>query len=171
MKTAIFFPSFVIVMILLISSTVAQVSSTANVSANIVHPISIAKDVDMSFGNVAVNTSSGTVILNPAGSRSATNGVTLPADAGNVSAASFTVSGEVGYTYSITLPGNSITLSRLSGSETMTVDGWTSSPSNSGVLTDGSETLNIGATLYVTGSQVPGVYSSNSPLLITVNYN
>ena len=97
----------------------AQASATATATATIITPITITKTTDMNFGNVAVqSTTGGTVVMTPAGVRSATAGVTLPATSGTVSAASFTVNGQSGYTYAITLP-TSVTLT--SASNTMTV--------------------------------------------------
>src|ERR1700760_237351 len=70
------------------TSSFAQASATASASANIVTPITIAKTVDMNFGNVAVSaTTAGTTVLVPAGTRTATGGVTLPAITGTVAAA------------------------------------------------------------------------------------
>jgi hypothetical protein len=46
---------------------------------------------------------SGTVVLSASGSRS-TGGIMLPSINGTVSAAQFTVTGEPGFTYAITLP-------------------------------------------------------------------
>jgi hypothetical protein len=64
-------------------------------TATIVTPISIIKTVDMNFGNVAVqSTTGGTAVLSPAGIRTATGGVTLPVTPGTVTAASFTVNGQ-----------------------------------------------------------------------------
>src|SRR5664279_2048990 len=71
----------------------AQVTATAIGSATIITPISIAKNVDMNFGNIAVSATAGSVVLTPAGTRSIIGGVTLPAVAGTVTAAQFTVSG------------------------------------------------------------------------------
>ncbi|SHN28939.1 DUF4402 domain-containing protein [Chitinophaga sp. CF418] len=148
----------------------AQETATATATATIVTPISITKDVDMNFGNVAVRSSAGgTVVLTPAGNRSATGGVTLPTTAtGTVTAASFTVNGTSGYTYAITLP-SSVTIT--SGSNTMTVNTFTSDPNGAGTLTGGSETLNVGATLNVTAAQPAGTYVSATPFNVTVNYN
>src|ERR1044071_2912789 len=84
------------------NNSFAQATATASASANIITPITIAKTVDMNFGNVAVSaTISGTAILAPAGTRTTggSGGVTLPATNGTVSAASFTVSGQASYTY------------------------------------------------------------------------
>src|ERR1700761_3318149 len=103
----------------------AQATATATATATIVTPISISKTVDMNFGNVAVSASiAGTVVLTPAGVRSATGCVTLPTTAGTVSAATFTVSGNGNYTYSITLPSTDLTIS--SGANNMTVNTFTS---------------------------------------------
>ncbi len=71
----------------------AQASATATATATIVTPIGISKTVDMNFGNVATNGTVGTVVLTPASSRTSTGGVTLPATAGTVTAASFNVTG------------------------------------------------------------------------------
>ncbi|MCF6408017.1 DUF4402 domain-containing protein [Chitinophaga filiformis] len=149
----------------------AQETASATATATIVTPISITKDVDMNFGNVAVqSTTGGTVVLTPAGTRSATGGVTLPTTAtGTVTAASFTVSGTSGYSYAITLPSTALTIT--SGSNTMTVTTFTSDPSGTGTLTGGSEVVNVGATLNVSAAQAAGTYVSATPFDVTVNYN
>ena len=138
-------------------------------SATIVAPISINKVTDMNFGNVAVqNATAGTVILAPAGTRTKTGGVSLPATLGTVTAASFTVTGEGIYTYAITLPTVDVTL--ISGGNSMIVNTFTSLPSATGALTGGTQTLNVGATLNVSAAQAAGVYLSPS-FNVTVNYN
>ncbi len=151
----------------------AQATATASASATIVTPISISKTADMDFGNVAVHaTNGGTVVMAPAGTRTATNGVTLPATAGTVTAASFTVSGQSGYTYAITLPQTASVLEYASSSNQMTVDTWTSVPAATGTLSSGgTQTLTIGGTLHVAGAQAAGVYTTASDFAITGNYN
>jgi hypothetical protein len=57
------------------------------------------------------------------------------------------------------------------GTNTMTVGTWTSTPTPTGTLTGGTETLSVGATLNVAGSQPAGVYVSGAPFTVTVNYN
>jgi len=159
-----------VVLIASASSTFAQASATATATATIVTPISITKTVDMNFGNVAVQVGTGgTVVMTPAGVRSATGGVTLPATVGTVSAASFTVNGQGVYTYAITLPAGATTLT--SGANTMTANTWTSTPSATGVLTAGTQTLTVGATLNVAAAQPAGVYVSGVPFTVTVVYN
>lgn len=148
-------------------------SVTGTATALLITPISIVKNVDMEFGNVAVSsTTSGTVVLSPSSTRTTggSGGVTLPATTGTVSAADFTVSGQPGYTYSITLPTTAV-LSDGSG-HTITVNAFTSVPVSTGTLSAGAGTqdLSVGATLNVTASQVPGTYTNATAVPVTVNY-
>ena len=149
----------------------AQVTATATASSTIVTPIGITKTVDMNFGNVAINsTTAGTVVLAPAGTRTSTGGVTLPATAGTVAAAEFNVKGANNYTFSITLPSTSHEIK--SGSNTMSVTGFTSTPTPTGTLSaTGSATVKVGATLNVSAGQAAGTYTSVTPFEVTVNYN
>lgn len=154
-----------------ISNVSAQASAPASASATIVTPISIAKTADMDFGNVAVNaTANGTVVLATAGTRTATGGVTLPATVGTVTGASFTVSGQAGYTYAHTLPTTALPIAN--GAATMDVHSFTSLPSSVGTLfAGGTQTLTVCATLDVDAAQGAGTYTSASPFSVTVNYN
>ena len=170
MKKTIKILALVILFFGFTAGTFAQVSATATATATIVTPITIVNAGNMNFGNVAVGSSLGTVIMTPAGSRSATGGVTLPVVTGTVSAATFTVSGQANYTYSITLPGSATTIS--SGGNSMTVDTWTSNPTPTGTLSSGgTQSLTVGATLHVGASQAAGTYVSGTPFTVTVNYN
>ncbi len=109
----------ILVMSAFVTNANAQATASASASATIVTPISIAKDVDMNFGNIAVTSSGGTVVLAPAGTRTTTGGVTLPVVNGTVTAAQFTVSGEGAYTYDITLPSSAVTLTKSGGGASM----------------------------------------------------
>ena len=149
----------------------AQATATATATATIVTPISLTKTLDMDFGNVAVNaTSAGTVELTPAGSRVAAGGVTLPATAGSVAAAAFTVDGQANYTYAITLPTGVHQISN--GAVNMNVTGFSSLPSTTGTLdANGTQALTVGATLTVGAAQPAGIYTSTTPFSVMVNYN
>ena len=151
------------------AASFAQVSASASTSATIITPIAITKSVDMNFGSVAVSpTVPGTVVLPTSGSRTQTGGVTLPVTTGTVAAAKFTVTGLAASTYSITLPG---TITLTSGSNTMTVSNFTSTPTPTGVLTGGTQDILVGATLNVAAAQAAGSYTNAAGLVITVNYN
>lgn len=171
MKNIIKYFALAVVILGFSATSFGQSTANAPTSAIIITPITLNKTVDMNFGNVAVNASLGTVILVPAGTRSATGGVTLPVVTGTFTAATFTVAGEGTSTYSITLPAAPLTITRVSGTETMTVGTFTSTPSGTGTLSDGAQTITVGATLNVAGSQVAGTYTNAVGFAVTVNYN
>ena len=147
----------------------AQATATATANATVIAPITISNTANLNFGNIAVSaTTGGTVVVVPAGTRSKTGGVTLT-PGGTVGAATFTVNGSSGLTYSITLPSSAITLTG-SVTGTMTADVFTSNPSATGTLTGGTSALSVGATLNVAAAQAPGTYTS-ATFDVTVNYN
>jgi len=153
----------------LMTTTFAQISATASASATIITPISIAKNLDMSFGNIAVNpTAPGGTVTLPASAtptRTFTGGITLPAVTGLVQAAKFTVTGEGTSAYTITIPG-SITISSSSNNMSLIP---VSNPSGSGALVGGTQAIYVGGTLTVSATQVVGTYTGTFP--VTVNYN
>jgi len=155
------------------SEAFAQQTSqaTASASATIVTPIQITNVLDMSFGNVASGSTSGTVVLATNGSRTRTGGVTLPATGGTVNAATFNVSGEASYTYTITLPSGTFTLNGPS-SNTMTIGTFVSDPNGSSTLgSGGTDAISVGATLSVGANQAPGTYTAASEFPVIVQYN
>jgi Domain of unknown function (DUF4402) len=156
----------------------AAVTATANASAHIITPITITAPVDLVFGTVAVNASSGgTVVIDVDGGRTSTGGITLPNfDKGTPTAAKFTVSGEGNYTYSIQIP-TTLILTKSAG-VTMTVDHFVSTPitdqetgMGTGTLSSGTQDIYIGATLNVAAGQTSGTYSNTTGLIVTVDYN
>ena len=153
-----------------ISISFAQSTATATATATIMSPESIPKNPAMRFSNGAVHTATGcTVLLAPAGTRTSTSGVTLPATAGTVTAASFTVNGNGTSTYAITLP-TTVTLTHSGGVQTMAASSFTSNPSGTGTLSAGTQNIAVGATLTVAAAQLAGVYTSGN-FNVTVNYN
>ena len=155
------------------NSSFAQATATAAASATVITPISIVKNIDMSFGNLAVSSSlAGTLALSPSSTRvvGGAGGVTLPSNTGTVAAADFTVSGQASFTYAITLPTGTVTIN--SGSNTMSVGTFISSPSTTGTLSSGgTQDLTIGATLTATAGQAAGNYTNSTAVPVTVNYN
>lgn len=164
--------AFVVLGISAVSFGQVGETKTATSSATIVTPISLTKVTDMNFGNVAVNaTAGGTVVLTPAGTRTATGGVTAAtALAGTITAAVFTVNGDNNHTFSITLPSGNHEI-KHGTSDVMQVSAFTSTPSGTGTLTSGTQTLQIGATLNVGAAQAPGLYTSTTPFEVKVDYN
>ena len=147
----------------------AQSTAAASTTVTIVTPIGITKSVDMVFGNIATTTASGTVVLGTDGTRTPIGGVTLPATAGTVTAASFAVTGSGTYTYTITLPASPITL--VGTTAGVTVGTFVSNPAATGALTAGAQTVNVGATLNIPASTAADTYKNTSGLHVTVNYN
>jgi hypothetical protein len=168
------FFALAIVMIAFSASSFAQVSAsaTANASATIIAPITLANNTPLDFGNVVTSGAIGTVTLSTGGVRTPGGGASiLPAQAGSVSVATFTVGGTEGFTYLITLPSAALTIDD-GGGNTMTVDSFTSNPAASSTIpTGGTETISVGATLHVGANQAGGLYTSATPFTVTVNYN
>ena len=169
MKQITKFFASAVVMIAFSASTFAQVTASANASATIVTPITIAKTVDMDFGNVYIDPAiAGTVVLAPDGSRTAFNGAGLPGAVGSPAAASFTITGTADAIFTIALPSSPTTITN--GTDIMTVDNFTGSLSSPATITGGSVVLNVGATLNIAGGISTGLYTSAIPFDVTVNY-
>lgn len=155
----------------------AHLTDYATATATIITPLQIWEVDNMNFGNVAVSNVAGTAILTPQSTRSATGGVTLPLGllAGTVEAAYFTVSGNPGYIFNVTLPPNDppLTITHVTiPTAFMTVDNFSMDLTNPTLLPAGGQVdLHVGATLHVTGDQTPGVYYSGTPgFAVSINY-
>jgi len=154
----------------------AQQTATASsiASATIVTPISITHDgTDMNFGNVSVSPlGGGTVVLATDGTRTAGGDVTLPATTGTVSAAVFTISGESGYAYTITLPSTDYLITGPTASDIMEVNNFVSLPTaGAQTLSAATQSLTVGATLNVGAAEASGVYTNATGFVVTINYN
>ncbi len=149
-----------------VAMSVQAASNTGNATATVIAPITIAAAAtDLAFGNVVPDTgATGTVLVTPAGARTCSGNLTCT---GTTTGADFAVAGESGATYAITLPGSATVTAP--GPETMTVDTFTSTPSGTGTLTGGNETLFVGATLQVGTGQAVGAYTGT--YTVTVDYN
>jgi len=149
-------------------------TATATVTANIIQPITITNNSALGFGNIATGVA-GTVLLNPANaSRTASSGVVLPpTQTGSVTAADFTVSGEGGTAYTLTLPAQT---NITQGGNNISINAFTSTLTSlsGGILggtggTIGTQDVKVGATLNILSTQVPGSYTGT--FSVTVNYN
>ena len=154
------------------ANSFAQSEKNATATATIIAPINLSKDADMSFGNIAVNptTPGGTVLL-PAVTgtpgRVASAGVTLPAVTGTPLAAKFTVTGEIGSAYTISLPATIVLTG--TGTNMSIVPNCSITLLNGGALTTGSQIFYVGGTLTVAAVQTAGAYSGT--FNVSVNYN
>ena len=125
-------------------------SATGAATASVIQAIAIANVSALDFGERIQSDIAKTVA--PGSSENAENG-------------SFNVTGQSGRTYTITLPTSAVTITTGSGAtanEQLTVSSFLSTPSTSGTLTGGSQTLFVGATLSAIGaSQVTGAYTGH----------
>lgn len=152
---------------LLITASAAMAADNidSNSHAQILTAIAITNQVPLEFGNIVASGAAGTVTVSAAGVRSALLGATLAAGI-TATAASFTVTGDAGSTYAVTLP----TLTTIdSGANSMDVDTYTSASTGSGTLVAGTDTLTVGATVHVGASQASGSYDGT--FNVAVNYN
>ena len=167
-----------IVILGFVASTSAQATATSSATAIIVSPITITlTGSNLHFGSLAAGATGGAVILATDGTRTSDGTITLSLNATPVaSAAQFTVAGSPLYTYAVTLP-TALTLTHTNATSVMQLSAFTSSTSaivagaGTGTLdANGSQALNVGATLTVLAGQVAGTYS-NASFPVTVNYN
>lgn len=158
-----------IILFSLAGKSFGQTSATASftASATIIQPIGVTTTSNMNFANLDAG-SGGAVILTPENTRITSGNVVL-ADGATVSAASFEVTGEEGFAFSISLPENDYLLSN--GNENMIIQDFTSNLGEGASLAGGSKIVRVGATLNINPNQPPGVYYSDTSMNVTVNYN
>lgn len=135
--------------------------------ALILFPVSVLKTKDMDFGFLTVGTVAGTAILEPnADALSTTGGVV--AIGGVPHSAEFAGSALSSAVVNIKVP-NQATLTRVSGTETMTVNNFTVQGQSKRLLAKAqSFTFRVGGTLNVAANQVEGVYVGTFD--VTVQY-
>jgi spore coat protein U-like protein len=143
-------------------------SSTSTATATVVAPIAISQTAALNFGRFSTPAggSAGTVTIqaSAAGTRSSTGGTVLVTSvAGNSGV--YAVTGEGALTYAITNP----TATTLTGDGAAMAVTFTTSPSGTGALTAGAQTLYVGGTLTVGAVQTAGAYTGS--YTVTVEYN
>jgi hypothetical protein len=131
------------------ASAQSSATATATASATIICPIHIVKNADLNFGNVVAGTGTATI--------AATSGATDvysnpqlnpgPTNLGTQTPASFTVTGQSGYTYSrIQSAVTGAIAANLVLNNVPAV-----APATAGTLTGGTDTFYVGGVLTVTG--------------------
>ena len=151
------------------SATFAQsnaTNATATASATLLTPLSISKNVDLNFGNIASSNEAGTAVLTTASGISRTGGVAI-LDGVTPTAAQFTVVGASSETYSMQAPSS---IKLKSGSVELNLSLVYDKNATGNVLTGGSSTILVGGTLSIPANTVAGTYSNTTDLKITVNY-
>lgn len=160
----------------LTSSVFAAGDANADASAKIQKAIAVVKDTgavnggDLAFGVIVPGTATVvTVGTNNARTKDTGTATLLGTSFG---AASFNVTGSPDATYTVTKPVAAITITKISGTETMSVDNWTCTASGPQTLSSdnvGAGSFKIGGDLHVGAAQVVGEYTG--VFTVTVAYN
>ncbi len=161
--------STAIAVLLPASRVLAQMQSSMNSSsASTTHTaIGLSQLADWNFGYIFTSTTAGSVTLSKSGNRTASGGVVIfNSNTADPHEASYRITGDKSAAYSLMFP-SSITLTRTGGSQTMTLNHFTKS--GTGVLTNGSETISVGATLNVGALQAGGSYTGTNYVIAVYN--
>lgn len=150
-------------------NNITSSSATASSSATIIKPIKIEKNLDLNFGTIATSSAAGTVTIahDAVANATAANGVALAPTTELRQAAKFTISGENGVSYGVTMPATA-TLKSKDGSKEMTVTLSKNLLTTGNTLGASDATLYVGGVLAVGANQTSGLY--NGEFAITVQY-
>ncbi|MFC2992790.1 DUF4402 domain-containing protein [Halomonas tibetensis] len=153
-------------------------AATTSASSTVIEPIAIALGTDLNFGRFAPG-AGGSVTVSTSGARTGSNVILSSVDVGTVSAARFDVTGDNNATYSITWDaaaelsdsveagGNTMALAIFSD---LTAGNAITGEVTAGTLgTGGTQSIYLGGTLTVAGTQTAGTYSGD--VTATVEYN
>ena len=134
----------------------------------VLRPLTLLKVEDLDFGTLIPSAAAGTATLNPiSGSVTTAGGVS--AASGAVSAARFTGAGTRRRPVIIRIPRDPITLTRVSGTETMTVSNWTLDGNTTRLINPyQAYEFRVGGRLNVGANQAPGTYVGTFD--VTVHY-
>ena len=145
----------------------APVTKGTPAVAAILSPLSVIKRADLDFGTLVVS-GAGTAVIDPvSGSEAVTGPIVTSGTAAH--AAKFTATGSRNAVALIRLPKNPINVTRVGGTETMTVSNWTQDGTNNRRIpvTDTFD-FSVGATLNVGAAQAEGTYVGT--FTVTVQY-
>lgn len=145
-----------------------QASASANFTASvtIIEPIGISTTSNMNFARIDAK-SGGMVTLNPDNTRVTSGGV-VAEPGGEISAATFLVTGQSGFAFSVALPRGQHELTN--GNHKIILRDFTSHFEGEALAGEG-KILRVGASLEIAPNQEPGEYFSAGDLQVTVNYN
>lgn len=167
---------FICVWFFTIANMMAQTDPTTTGYINIITPITLNKTADMNFGVLNVGTGGGSCVLSSTGTRTYSGDITLSGVLSEAEAGAFTVTGNPGYTYVISLP-SSFDIFHTDGVNKMIVNNLkarvegSGSDGLTGVLAPGlgTQSFTVGATLNVDAGQEVGVYEGY--FTVSVDYN
>jgi len=150
-----------------VAASAAPATRSATGQAAILSPLSVLTRGDLDFGTLVV-TGAGTATVNPV-SGSLTVSGTITAVGTSAHPATFTGTGSKNSVVHIRVPTAPITVTRVGGTQTMTVSTWTLDGSaNRKVPASDLFNFSVGATLNVGAAQAPGNYVGT--FNVTVQY-
>lgn len=147
-------------------------TQNGNATAEVINPITITESQVLNFGQFAVGTAGGAVIMTDGGAISAGADIDLLGSSG-AQQGTFAISGQANKAIAVTVSGAATLSDGLATPNTM---GLTASATTPPSVLDasGAATLNVGGVLTVGGNQAPGTYSTTNsggiPYTVTVNY-
>lgn len=161
------------ILLLLFSIKVwSQASVTAQAYAEVIAALTATETSQMNFGRFSPEVQGGQVVLSPSGERNSMGSVVL--GGGNAQPGIFTITGEPEATFSIQLPQGPAYLNHQGSNNTMQVTNWQSNPpagNSTGTLSEGHQTVSIGATLMVGSMQDNPVGMYTGTFSLTFAYN
>lgn len=150
----------------------AQATVNGQAYAEVIAALTASENNQMSFGKFSPETGGGQIVLTPEGLRMAVGDVIL--GGGTAQSGKFIINGEPNASYTIQLPTSPALLKHSGSNKTMVVDNWVSDPpsdTGASVLTGGTETVSIGATLIIGSSESNpvGIYTGTYSLTFAYN--
>jgi Domain of unknown function (DUF4402) len=137
------------------TSAQAATTATGTATAEVLSSLTVTAVDDLQFGQIAANTG-GTVTVNANSTVASSGGLV---STGTRTPASFDVLGTPSASVIVSLPTAAVNLTRVSGTETMSLGGFNTNPNSSFQLdVAGAGSFTVGGTLTVGSNQVPGNY-------------
>ena len=162
--------AFLSFLLLYTGLAMAQSGITAAVAATIVTPVTLSKQVDISFTALPIHLLSGKKkLLHKTGAGVAAGYITLPKIVTAQTSAAYMVTGEMETWYDLTVP-EATTLKLLKGNEMIRAELFTGLQTGSDIIKNGEQQIKIGAILFFYNAPIPGIYFSRD-LEVTVNFN
>lgn len=145
----------------------APATQSSTSQAAILSPLGVVKQSDLDFGELVVS-GAGTAIIDPVSGAMTTSATLVPV-AAKYHPAKFTGTGSKNSVVHIRVPTGSIALTRVGGTETVTVSNWTlDGSSNRRIPPNDIFDFAVGATLSVASGQAAGTYQGTFD--VTVQY-
>ena len=163
--------NIILIFLLMTTSKVIFGQSIANVvaSANIVNAVSTEKISDFAFSNILPGSNAVAGIVTLTGENKNTGGIKLNDSQQKSSTALLRImSGN--YSFGVLLEAVPLSLTHVNGKQIMRISDFNVSTAPNDFLENHSSTLSIGATLNIKRGSYAGLYTTDKPLHVIVNF-